>query len=111
MTAATVAYQRGAARLDELLDYPAENRCWFKQALADAAPSCTMTQLKEPISLGLDCRSLGLNDADLQQALVAVAKLAPSMGSGFGPQGSGFIRINPGARAGISSVAGLARLK
>ncbi|WP_440523523.1 MalY/PatB family protein, partial [Serratia marcescens] len=113
MTAATAAYQRGAAWLDELLDYLAENRRWFKQALAAAAPWCAMTQAEGTYLAWLDCRSLGLSDTDLQQALVAVAKLAPSMGSGFGPQGRGFIRINLGCprRYLERAVEGLARLK
>ena len=113
MTAATAAYQRGAAWLDELLDYLAENRRWFAQALAAAAPWCAMTQAEGTYLAWLDGRALGLSDADLQQALVAVAKLAPSMGSGFGPQGSGFIRINLGCprRYLERAVEGLARLK
>lgn len=38
MTASTAAYQHGAAWLDDLQRYLAENRRWFEQALAYAAP-------------------------------------------------------------------------
>ena len=103
MTAATAAIN-GALPGDELLDYLAENRCWFKQALADAAPWCTMTQAEGTYLAWLDCRSLGLNDADLQQALVAVAKLAPSMAAVSALRGAVLSVSTWGARAGISSV-------
>lgn len=46
----------------------------------------------------LDCRSLNLTDAKLEQKFVA-AGLVPSMGASFGKEGAGFIRLNLGCPA------------
>lgn len=112
MTAATVAYQQGSPWLDALLAYLAENRRWFAQALAQAAPWCRMVSAQGTYLAWLDCRALGLDDEALQQAMRQQAKIAPSMGCGFGEQGQGFIRINLGCpRAYLEmAVAGLAKL-
>lgn len=112
MTAATAAYQQGGPWLDALLTYLAENRRWFEQALAQAAPWCRMTQAQGTYLAWLDCRALGLDDEALQLAVRQQAKIAPSMGCAFGEQGEGFIRINLGCpRAYLEiAVAGLAKL-
>lgn len=44
----------------------------------------------------MDCKKLGLDDEQLKWVMADVAGIAPSMGSGFGPAGSGFIRLNLG---------------
>ncbi|EBU9036948.1 aminotransferase, partial [Salmonella enterica subsp. enterica serovar Typhimurium] len=46
--------------------------------------------------LWMDCKKLGLDDEQLKWVMADVAGIAPSMGSGFGPAGSGFIRLNLG---------------
>jgi len=112
MTAATAAYQQGGPWLDALLAYLAENRRWFAQALEQAAPWCRMMSAQGTYLAWLDCRALGLDDEALQLAMRQQAKIAPSMGYGFGDQGEGFIRINLGCpRAYLEmAVAGLAKL-
>lgn len=113
MTAATAAYQHGAAWLDDLQRYLAENRRWFEQALAYAAPWCKMTRAEGTYLAWLDCRALGLDDDALQQALIHQSKIAPSMGSSFGPQGKGYIRINLGCPRQYleDAIRGLAKLQ
>ena len=96
MTAATAAYQQGEPWLDAVLKYLADNRCWFEQALTYSAPWCKMVKAESTYLAWLDCRALGLDDNALQQALVQQSKIAVSMGSSFGEQGKGFIRINLG---------------
>ncbi|CAI2010362.1 MalY/PatB family protein [Serratia entomophila] len=112
MTAATAAYQHGAAWLDDLQRYLAENRRWFEQALAYAAPWCKMSRAEGTYLAWLDCRALGLDDDALQQALIHTSKIAPSMGSSFGSQGRGFIRINLGCPRQYleDAIRGLAKL-
>ena len=44
----------------------------------------------------IDCRALGLTDEELKIVMTEIAGIAPSMGSGFGLEGSGFIRLNLG---------------
>lgn len=113
MTAATAAYQQGETWLDALQQYLADNRRWFEQALAYAAPWCKMTQAEGTYLAWLDCRALGLDDNALQQALIHQSKIAASMGVSFGEQGKGFIRLNLGCPRQYleSAIAGLARLK
>ncbi|CAI1172658.1 MalY/PatB family protein [Serratia entomophila] len=113
MTAATAAYQHGEAWLDDLLRYLAENRRWFEQALAYAAPWCKMTRAEGTYLAWLDCRALDLEDDALQQALIHESKIAPSMGNSFGLQGNGFIRINLGCPRQYleDAIRGLAKLK
>ncbi|KEY57408.1 MalY/PatB family protein [Serratia sp. DD3] len=112
MTAATAAYQQGEPWLDALLAYLAENRRWFAQALAQDAPWCRMVNAEGTYLAWLDCRALGLDDTALQLAVRQQARIAPSMGYGFGEQGKGFIRINLGCpRAYLEmAVSGLAKL-
>lgn len=112
MTAATSAYQQGGPWLDALLAYLAENRRWFAQALAQRVPWCRMMKGEGTYLAWLDCRALALDDETLLQVLCQKAKIAPSMGYGFGEQGRGFIRINLGCpRAYLEmAIAGLAKL-
>lgn len=113
MTAATAAYQQGEAWLDDLQRHLAENRRWFEQALAYAAPWCNMTQAEGTYLAWLDCRALGLDDDALQHALIHEAKIAPSMGNSFGPEGKGFIRLNLGCPRQYleNAIRGIAKLK
>jgi cystathionine beta-lyase len=113
MTAATAAYQQGEQWLDALLDYLAENRRWFEQALAQAAPWCRMIPAEGTYLAWLDCRELGLDDDALQQVMLDKAKIAPSMGRGFGVMGKGFIRINLGCPRSYleQAIGGLAQLR
>jgi cysteine-S-conjugate beta-lyase len=96
MTAATAAYKFGGPWMDALQAYLADNRRWFEQALAYAAPWCHMVKAEGTYLAWLDCRGLGLDDAVLKQFLLDKAKIAVSMGESFGYMGAGFIRINLG---------------
>ena len=111
MTAATAAYQRGAVWLDELLGYLAENRRWFERALAAAALS-TMTQAEGTYLAWLDCRALGLSDADFTAGAGSGGKAGSVDGQRFRPAGR-FYPHQPGCprRYLERAVDGLARLK
>ncbi|WP_168403377.1 MalY/PatB family protein [Erwinia amylovora] len=113
MTAATAAYQHGEAWLDDLQHYLADNRRWFEQALAYAAPWCKMAKSEATYLAWLDCRALGLDEEALQQVLIRESNIAPSMGKSFGSQGIGFIRINLGCPRQYLEIAikGIARLR
>ncbi|MGL4723717.1 MAG: MalY/PatB family protein [Scandinavium sp.] len=96
LTAATTAWQEGAPWLDELLAYLADNRAWFTAQAKALLPWAIITPAQATYLLWLDCRALGLDDAALQEAMEKKAGVIPSMGVGFGPQGSGFVRLNLG---------------
>ena len=112
LTAATAAWQQGEAWLDQLLAYLAANRRWFVEQAAQRLPWARITPAEATYLIWMDCRSLGLDDAALKQAVVGQAGIVPSMGSSFGPRGSGFIRLNLGCPRSYLEQAmdGLARL-
>ncbi|MGV0243263.1 MalY/PatB family protein (plasmid) [Klebsiella aerogenes] len=94
--AATAAWQEGGPWLDELLAYLAENRRWFGEQAAAHLPWAKITPAQGTYLLWIDCRKLNLSDEQLKWVMADVASIAPSMGCGFGPGGSGFIRLNLG---------------
>ena len=94
--AATAAWQEGGPWLDELLAYLAENRRWFGEQAAAHLPWARITPAQGTYLLWIDCRQLKLSDEQLKWVMADVASIAPSMGCGFGPGGSGFIRLNLG---------------
>ncbi|PVZ84146.1 aminotransferase [Serratia sp. S1B] len=113
MTAATAAYLHCESWLDDLLVYLAQNRRWFEQALASTIPWCKMTLAQGTYLAWLDCRSLCLDDKELQNALIHKSKIVPSMGYTFGQNGRGFIRINLGSPRQYleQTIKGIAKLK
>lgn len=96
MTAATTAYRHSAGWLDALLGYLAENRRWFEHEVKKHLPWCRIIPSQATYLLWMDCRALGLDDDALKDALIRTAGIVPSMGAGFGPSGTGFIRLNLG---------------
>ncbi|WP_314141155.1 MalY/PatB family protein [Buttiauxella noackiae] len=96
MEAATAAYNGAEQWLDELLDYLAANRDWFVLQVENNLPWLRVVPAQGTYLIWIDCRALGLNDDELKNVMTEIAGIAPSMGSGFGPAGSGFIRLNLG---------------
>lgn len=94
--AATTAWNESRQWLDSLLDYLAENRRWFVEQAAVHLPWARIVPAQGTYLLWMDCKKLGLDDEQLKWVMADVAGIAPSMGSGFGPAGSGFIRLNLG---------------
>lgn len=94
--AATTAWNESRQWLDSLLDYLAENRRWFVEQATEHLPWARIVPAQGTYLLWMDCKKLGLDDEQLKWVMADVAGIAPSMGSGFGPAGSGFIRLNLG---------------
>lgn len=94
--AATTAWNESKQWLDSLLDYLAENRRWFVEQATEHLPWARIVPAQGTYLLWMDCKKLGLDDEQLKWVMADVAGIAPSMGSGFGPAGSGFIRLNLG---------------
>ncbi|MDD5403319.1 MAG: pyridoxal phosphate-dependent aminotransferase [Sulfuricella sp.] len=91
------AYREGEAWLDALLVYLRGNRDFVAASLAEHLPGIRLIQPEGTCLLWLDCRGLGMNDAELQQFLVAKARVGMNPGTAFGAGGSGFMRLNAGA--------------
>jgi Bifunctional PLP-dependent enzyme with beta-cystathionase and maltose regulon repressor activities len=96
VAASTAAWQEGSQWLDALLAYLAQNREWFTQQAALHLPWARIVPAQGTYLLWIDCRKLALSDEALKKLMADVAGIAPSMGIGFGIEGSGFIRLNLG---------------
>lgn len=88
------AYRHGAAWLDALLEYLQRNRDDVAAAIASQWPGVRPVMPQGTVLMWLDCRSLGMSDAALQQWFVSRCGLALSPGIVFGLPGSGFMRLN-----------------
>ncbi|MBI1174763.1 MAG: putative C-S lyase [Sideroxydans sp.] len=91
------AYREGEAWLDALLGYLRDTRDFAAVFLAEQAPQLRLVAPEGTYLLWLDCRALGMGDAELRDFFVQQAKLGLSPGALFGEGGSGFMRLNIGA--------------
>lgn len=92
VAAQEAAYARGEPWLTELLGYLAGNYARLCEALA-GGPVRVMP-LEGTYLAWLDCRGLGLDDEALKAFFLDRAGLWLDEGVKFGPQGSGFMRLN-----------------
>ncbi len=94
ITAFEAAYRGGEAWLDNLLIYLRDNRDFVRDYLTKNLPNIRLIQSQGTYLLWLDCRDLGLNDAQLKDFFVQQAKVGLNPGESFGLGGSGFMRLN-----------------
>lgn len=94
MTAFTAAYQHGAAWRDALMLYLRDTRDAVMCYLAAHIPAINVIQPEGTYLLWLDCRELGMHDAELQAFFVQQCQLGMNPGTVFGQGGSGFMRLN-----------------
>ncbi len=93
------AYREGESWLEALLDYLQGTRECVEAYLTDHLPAIQLIQPEGTYLLWLDCRGLGLDDAQLKHFFVHEAGLGLNPGTQFGKaEGSGFMRLNIGAR-------------
>ena len=88
------AYEGGGEWLDGLLEYLRRSRDYAKDFIGARLPKVRLAELEGTYLLWLDMSAYGLSEAELDRILVEKAKLWVSMGSVFGEEGRGFIRIN-----------------
>jgi cystathionine beta-lyase len=88
------AYRGGAAWLDSLLVYLRDNRDFVGDYLRTHLPGIRLIQPEGTYLLWLDCRGLGMNDAELRDFFVRQAGVGMNPGISFGQGGSGFMRLN-----------------
>ncbi|BCB27804.1 aminotransferase [Sulfurimicrobium lacus] len=91
------AYRDGEAWLDALLVYLRDSRDFVAAYLAEHLPGIRLIQPEGTYLLWLDCRELGMNDAELKEFFVSTARVGMNPGTVFGAGGSGFMRLNIGA--------------
>ncbi len=94
LAACQTAYEKGEAWLEELLCYLEENYQYVRQFLAEHLPGVRLTQLQGTYLIWMDFRACGMDDTQLKSRMRDVAKLWLDEGPMFGPEGSGFMRMN-----------------
>jgi cystathionine beta-lyase len=88
------AYRGGAAWLEELMVYLQGNRDFVHDFVAQHLPATKVVRAQGTYLLWLDCRAMGLSDAQLREFFVRRAKVGMNPGTVFGKSGSGFMRLN-----------------
>lgn len=91
-TALVAAYRHGEPWLDALLDHLAGNVDYVDEFLAQRLPKLRLVRPDGLYLLWIDCRSLGLDGAQLDDRLRAAGVRAET-GSTYGSEGEGFIRL------------------
>ncbi|WP_175640597.1 MalY/PatB family protein [Metabacillus schmidteae] len=88
------AYSYGEKWLDELLPYLEENVVIIENYLKEHLPDIKVMRPEATYLVWLDARSLKKTDRELQDLLLKKGKLALHVGSKFGENGEGFLRMN-----------------
>ncbi|MFI5358974.1 MAG: MalY/PatB family protein [Halanaerobiales bacterium] len=93
-TAMQAAYSQGEEWLESQLKYLEENRDFAVEFINKHIPGISVQKPEGTYLLWLDCRGLGLNDAELKRFFVEEARVALNDGKRFGKGGEGFMRMN-----------------
>ncbi|WP_196138769.1 MalY/PatB family protein [Aliikangiella sp. G2MR2-5] len=92
--ATEAAYSQGEEWLDCLREYLYENRTYLESFLKDNIPKIRLLPAQGTYLAWLDCRALGLPNAQLQDIFIHQAKVGLYDGLDFGRGGEGFFRLN-----------------
>jgi cystathionine beta-lyase len=92
------AYNGGEQWLDALLLYLQRNKNRVREYFAQHIPQISIGDAEGTYLLWLDCRKLGMSDAQLRDFFIQKCNLGLSPGHVFGEGGSGFMRLNIGTR-------------
>jgi len=93
LAALKASYQAGTPWLEALLAYLEANLSHACRHIAEQLPALNCQMPEATFLLWLDCRVLALEDAELNRRCID-AGLGLSPGTQFGPEGSGFLRMN-----------------
>lgn len=94
VAACEAAYRHGETWLEELKEYLKGNLDFLRDFLQKEIPSICMIEPEGTYLVWLDCRKLGLTDAQREQLFAQKAKVWTSQGKDFGDGGEGFERLN-----------------
>lgn len=89
-------YRDGGPWLDELQVYLQGNRDYVVEAVNRRLSGIQVSAPEATYLMWLDCRALGLTDAELKRFFVQEAGVGMNPGISFGEPGSGFMRLNIG---------------
>lgn len=96
ITAFEAAYREGDRWLDALMRYLETTRDFAADFIAREIPQIKLIKPEATYLLWLDCRGLGMSDAQLRDFFVRECKVGMNPGTVFGEGGSGFMRMNIG---------------
>ncbi len=88
------AYSSGEKWLNELLTYLENNVVIIENYLKEHLPEIKIMRPESTYLVWIDVRSLNKPDKELQELLLKKGKLALHIGSKFGENGEGFLRMN-----------------
>ncbi len=94
LVACEAAYTHGAAWLDALRHYLAQNIAWVHHFLDTRLPEIRLVEPQATYLLWLDCRRLDLDEEERRELIVHKARLWFDEGRMFGSEGQGFERVN-----------------
>ncbi len=94
LAACETAYEKGEAWLEELIGYLEENYQYVRRYLAEHLPKIRLTPLEGTYLIWMDVKAFGMDDEQLKTHMREAAKLWLDEGPMFGPEGSGFMRMN-----------------
>jgi cystathionine beta-lyase len=94
IVATEAAYNEGEPWLEEAIGYIAKNFEFLDSFITSSIPSLKVLPLEATYLCWIDCRALGLSDQKLDQLMMEEAQIYMDEGHIFGPEGSGFIRLN-----------------
>lgn len=103
------AYREGQPWLDALRDYLQSNLQFVADRLNQAFPELNWQPPQSTYLAWIDLRTLGLDDKELQKVLIEEQKVAIMPGYTYGPEGTGFVRLNAGCPR-VKLEAGVERL-
>ena len=87
-------YQECEYYVDQLVPYLQANMEYAYNFIKDRLPEIKMSKPEGMYLLWMDCRSLGLSQADLMKLFAEVGKIGLNSGTEFGPEGTGYARLN-----------------
>ena len=94
LRAAQAAYEHGADWLDQLQEYLFGNLNWLEQFLVNDLPQVRLVRPQGTYLVWLDFRSILPEDKERKSFMINEAKLWLDEGTMFGPEGSGYERVN-----------------
>ena len=94
--ASVAAYSEGREWLSELLEYIDGNVGCVMDYCRAFIPEIIPSRPEATYMIWLDCRKLGMTGKELNEFFVSKAGVGLNEGSGFGPGGEGFMRMNLG---------------
>ena len=94
MIATEAAYRAGDEWLDQLLKYLEGNLDWFQDYVDAHIPGAHVYRNDSTYLAWMDCREWNMSDEELGRFFKEKAKIYLNLGSRFGEEGSGFVRMN-----------------